>query len=303
MSYICLLYANDQHAFAHHLAVQLGQRGLVVWPVPDPGLALPEDDQAVDTAQVIADASHFLVVLPASEEDLTEWQAQIVRKKRVFVVQCAPGVLPDWLDGCTVIDFEGPFLLGVEELVRRLGKAKAPARPSTETHAPPVVKAGLLPMKLPSERCWREDRLRINYNLPILLTDEDLAVRIPAFLEQAGFRIERATRKTIRARRVRDFHLFDPRRTIQTLTIKPRKGRVRVYYRMTRLQVFYWFHSHYLTLDREAAALYRYLATGTLNDDLLAPVRRQAKRARMWCLLMLAVIALSLFLFVGIVIF
>ena len=38
--------------------------------------------------------------------------------------------------------------------------------------------------------------------------------------------------------------------------------------------------SHYRVLDREAAALYRYLVTGTLTDDVLEPVNYQARVAR-----------------------
>jgi len=36
MSHILLQYAPEDQEFAHHLAVQLEQRGLAIWPVPDP---------------------------------------------------------------------------------------------------------------------------------------------------------------------------------------------------------------------------------------------------------------------------
>jgi len=184
------------------------------------------------------------------------------------------------LQACRVVDFRGQFLLAIEELVKQLEKADAPTHPLTVEHPPPLLKPDLLPITLPSERCWREDRLRINYILPIILTPEELEVRLPAFLAQTQFELVKNTPKTIQARRLRGFSLFDPRRADHTLTVKRRKGSLDVYYRMTRTQVYYWFPGHYRVLDREAAALYRYLVTGKLTPDVLEPVAYQAKLAR-----------------------
>ncbi|MBN1563245.1 MAG: hypothetical protein JXA10_05365, partial [Anaerolineae bacterium] len=87
--------------------------------------------------------------------------------------------------------------------------------------------------------------------------------------------------KRLRGRRKhKHYTLFDPRRAQQTLTIRRKRDRTQVYYRMTRLQVYHWFPAHYHVLDREAAALYRYLATGYFDPDLFEPVNRQAQRAR-----------------------
>ena len=43
MAHIMLLYALPDHKFARQLAVQLEQRGLVVWPVPE----VPPDEDKV----------------------------------------------------------------------------------------------------------------------------------------------------------------------------------------------------------------------------------------------------------------
>jgi hypothetical protein len=280
MSHILTLYAPPDQSFAKQLSVQLEQRGLVVWPVPDPLAAQPTPN----LDQGLPDASHILLILSPEAVELVETQAQITQaldhKRHTIVVVCRDCTIPDTLKPFPVVDFEGQFLLAVEELVRRLQKTDAPTRPLTVEHPPPVVKTGLMPIRLPAERCWREDRLRINYNLPIILAEDDLALRLPAFLAQTQFDLIRSTSKSLRARRKhKEFALFDPRRAQHTLSIKRRKGRLRVYYRMTRLQVYHWFPAHYRVLDREAAALFRYLATGTL-DGILDPVHRQASRAR-----------------------
>jgi hypothetical protein len=207
--------------------------------------------------------------------------------------------IPDHLR-CTVVNFEGQFLVAFEELSNLLAKSHAPTRPLTVEHPPPVAKLGLLPIKFPSERCWREDRLRISYSLPIILTRDELEMRLPAFLVASGFQLTESTRKRLIAQRVnRKYALFDPRRAEHTLSVERRRGRLRVYYQMTRMQVYHWFPAHYLVMDREAAALYRYLATGSLAD-IFIPVSIQARRARLvsvfaWAALLLLT-ALLIFL-------
>ncbi len=279
MPHILVHYAPPDHKFAHHLAVQLEQRGMVVWPVPDP--ALRRDEPVPDGSDGLADASHIVIVLsPHSSTPDREphWASVLQGDARVIVVTCDRCTVPDALAAYPVVDFEGQFLPGFEELVRRLKRSHAPTRPLTIEHPPPVAKQDLLPLSLPAERCWREDRLRINYTLPIILTAEELQTRLPAFLVQANFELERATNKQVRGRRLRRYRLFDPRRAEHTITIKRRSGELAVYYRMARMQVFHWFPAHYRTLDREAAALYRYLVTGQL-EGILKPVEQQARRA------------------------
>jgi len=280
-SHVFMLYAPADHDFVYHLAVQLEQRGLVVWPVPDPTLpqATPPNEE-----EGLAQASHVIGVLsPAALE------AETFRKRCVEV--CAAGktmlgvtrqavTLPDELANCPLVDFQKPFLLAVEVLVKRLKAANAPFRPSAERASPMLGKPELLPIAMPGERCWRDDRLRINYRLPVLLSQKELEEQLPAFFALARFEPIKASRKGIRGWRMREFRWFDPRRAEQTITVQRRKGGLRVYYRMTRIQVYYWFPAHYHTLNREAAALYRYLVTGQLDEDLLAPVHRQARRAR-----------------------
>jgi hypothetical protein len=282
MSHIFVLYDPQDQPFARHIAVQIEQRGLVVWPVPDPATAPPA--QPPDPAQGLETASHVIGVLSptaVTSEDLRcQCQHALDLGKHVIAVISETCDVPRHLQACPVVDFRGQYLLAIEELVKQLEKADAPSRPLTTEHPPPLLKPDLLPIILPSERCWREDRLRINYILPILLTPEELEVRLPAFLVKTEFELVKNTPKTLRARRLREFSLFDPRRADHTLTVKRRKGSLDVYYRMTRTQVFYWFPAHYRVLDREAAALYRYLVTGKLTANVLEPVAHQAKLAR-----------------------
>lgn len=297
MTHICLLYTPHHRAFAGQLARHLGQRGLVVWPVPQtPGDEPPAPASAADPG--VAEASHALVIVPPEDDPtpelIREWSEALAKTKHVIVIRCPACAVPAPFKKKPEVDFRGPFLLAVEELVERLEKTGAPTRPLTVEHPPPIATPKLLPIKLPAERCWREDRLRINYNLPIVLSRDDLELRLPAFLVQAGFEMTRNTRKQIVARRLRKrYRLFDPRRAIHTLTVRRRKGRIRIYYRMTRLQVYHWLPAQYRVLDREAAALYRYLVTGTL-DGVFDPVRRQAARAQRisWLLLVGLIAAL-----------
>lgn len=313
MPYICLLYSEADQAFARQLAVQLRQRGLRVRGVPDPtrladyavidadldppaempdapsdpasepDLSAPADRYAL-MRRHLADASHVLIVVSGDALDETPltalWHAALAEKRYVLVIQRSPLTLPDPLAGLPSVEFDRPFLLATEDVVHRLEKKHAPARPVTVEHPPPVSEPRLLPIRMPAERCWREDRLRINYHLPYITSGEDLALNLPDFLELAGFEIVKQTGKSVRGRRLnRSYALFDPRRAVHTLTIKPRKGRVRIYYRMTRLQVYHWYPAHYRVLDREAAALYRFLVTGD-PFGTLQPVERQARRAR-----------------------
>lgn len=279
MTHILICYAPPDHAFARHLAVQLEQRGIVIWPVPDPSRRSAE--MPANDASALAAASHVLVVLSADStapDSPPHWTPAPQDQAKIVLVlrnQCA---IPAGLAEYPAINFEGQFLLAFEELARRLIKTGAPTRPLTIEHPPPVAKRDLLPLHMPAERCWREDRLRINYTLPIILTADELQTRLPAFLAQADFELDEATAKEVRGRRRRHFALFDPRRAEHTITIRRYPGDLSVYYRMARTQVYHWLPPHYRTLDREAAALYRYLATGHL-DGLLEPVHRQARRA------------------------
>jgi hypothetical protein len=279
MSHILVLYAPPDHAFARHLAVQLEQRGLVIWPLPDAGRqnAMP----ASNGGDGLAGASHVLIVLSAAStaaEALPHWVPALESGAKFTLVLSDRCAIPEELSAYAVIDFEGHFLLAFEELVRRLLKTGAPAQPHTVEHPPLITKHGLLPLHMPAERCWREDRLRINYTLPIILTADDLQTRLPAFLGGASFELVQASQKQVRARRLRRFRLFDPRRADHTITIQRRPADLRVYYCMTRSQVYHWFPAHYRVLDREAAAFYRYLVTGQI-ERLLDPVQRQARQA------------------------
>ena len=294
MAHIFLLFAEADHAFAHHLAVQIEQRGMVVWPVPDPTLRA---EQLTDYLAGLEDASHLLSIVPTDPADFDALQPHcqraLERGLRAIAILTHPGDLPDDLKGCPVVDFEGHFLLAFEELSHLLKKSKAPTRLLTVEHPPPVANVGLLPIFLPSERCWRDDRLRINYTLPILLTPEELDTRLPAFLVAFDFELVQSAKKRIRGQRIsKRYALFDPRRAEHTLTIRRRRGRSDVYYRMTRTQVYHWFPAHYRALDREAAALYRYLATGQLQG-LRALVDLQARRARLvsWSAIVVALLA------------
>ncbi|MBN1563334.1 MAG: TIR domain-containing protein, partial [Anaerolineae bacterium] len=174
MSHVFVLYAKSDHKFARQLAVQIEQRGIQVWPVPNAAPS-PED---LENARVegLESATHILGILPADDADITDLlpycEQALAAKKHVLAIvyhQAAP--IPDHLKKCRVIDFEGQFLLAFEELSDALKKTKASTRPLTVEHPPPISKPGLMPIRFPSERCWREDRLRVNYTLPIILTE------------------------------------------------------------------------------------------------------------------------------------
>ena len=280
-SHVFMLYAPADHDFVYHLAVQLEQRGLVVWPVPDP--TLPQGAPPQEEAG-LAQASHVIGVFSAdalASEAFRKRCAEVCASEKTMLGVVRQKVkLPAELKDCPLVDFQKPFLLAVEVLVKRLEASGAPFRPAAERTSPMMGKPGLLPIAMPGERCWRDDRLRLNYRLPVLLSQKELEERLPAFFALARFELTKASRKRIRGWRMREFRWFDPRRAEQTITVRRRKGGLRVYYRMTRIQVYYWFPAHYHTLNREAAALYRYLVTGQLDEDLLAPVHRQARRAR-----------------------
>jgi len=282
MSHILLQYAPEDQEFAHHLAVQLEQRGLAIWPVPDP--AQQPDATAPSPGAGIEDASHIVVILsPEStgQGHPPHWMPPQDLGTKVIIAVCNECTVPETLSAYPCVDFQEKFLLGFEELVRLLEKTRAPTHPLTVEHPSPVAKPDLLPIRIPAERCWREDRLRINYHLPIILTTEELQTQLPVFLSHANFELTRSTSKLVRGQRQRKFPLFDPRRAEHSITVRRKRGGLRVYYRMTRLQIIHWFPAHYRVLDREAAALYRYLVTGTVDDRLLAPVERQASLARL----------------------
>jgi len=296
MTHILVLYAAEDQAFARQLAVQLDQRGLVVWPVPEPGHPAPEN--SVDP---LGDASHVIGILSpdatVAADLMDRCQQALALDKRVIGILYKPCDLPARLGKCPVVDFQGHFLLAVEDLVEKLTRTNAPTRVLSVALPPPVAKPGLLPLTLPGERCWREDRLRINYTLPIILPQEELELRLPVFLVEFDFELTSTDDKTIRAQRLKRYHVFDPRRAEHSLTVRRRKGALEVYYRMSRTQVYHWFPAHYGVLDREAAALYRFLATGKL-DGLRVPVDRQGRRAQVisWSTLSMAVLILILLL-------
>jgi hypothetical protein len=275
MAHVFLVYQPADQRFALQLATQLQQRGLIVWPVPDPDTAPAAEPTSQDDG--FKDASHFLIVAAQSSADLPFADALAAGKHVITVLQPGRSVPPALAD-CPAVDFQAPFLVAVEELVQHLTRAHAPIRQLTFEHPPPVVKAGLLPIALPAERCWRDDRMRINYILPMVISDDDVALRLPAFFVKTGFTLTDSQPHTIRAARKGGFPWFDPRRVDHTLTIEPREGMLLAFYQMTRTQVRHWFPAHYHVLDREAAALYRYLAMENL-DNLLIPVQRQARRA------------------------
>jgi hypothetical protein len=281
MRHILVLYAPEDHEFARQVAVQIEQRGLVVWPVPDLTQLAP---LPADTPQSHDDASHLLIVLSSrsratAQSDAPPWQVHLGPSRNVFVVIQDGCPVPDALQDYPAVNFKGHFLMAIEEVVHLLNKTNAPTRPLTVENPPPVVKLDLLPATMPAERCWREDRLRINYSLPIILTGDDLELRLPAFLVAFNFELVKSSSKLVRARRNNRYPWFDPRRAEHTITVKRRSGGLRVYYRMTRMQVYYWFPAHYRVLDREAAALYRYLVTGKV-EALRDPVDLQARLAR-----------------------
>jgi hypothetical protein len=302
MAHIMLLYALPDHKFARQLAVQLEQRGMVVWPVPE----IPPDEAglAADWEQGLAKASHVLGILsPHSSADeplQTECRRMLDEGIRTAAILCADTDIPPHLKNCPVVDFQGKFLIAFEELTVLLKKWHAPTRQLTVEHPPPVANPDLLPISFPSERCWREDRLRINYNLPIILTREELELRLPAFLVACNFDLRESTKKRLIGRRQnKKYHWFDPRRADHILVVHRRQGRLRVYYQMTRMQVVHWFPAHYRVLDRESAALYRYLATGSLQS-IFDPVDIQVRRALSlsigFILFVILLVALLLFL-------
>jgi hypothetical protein len=271
----------------------------MVLPVPEPGR--PALESSADPQQALENASHILGILSpnsvAAVELMDQCQQAITLDKQVIGILYKPCDLPAKLRKCPVVDFKGHFLLAVEDLVEKLTDTNAPTRTLSVVLPPPVAKAGLLPLTLPSERCWREDRLRINYTLPIILPQEELELRLPAFLVEFDFELTSTDDKTIRAQRLKRYHVFDPRRAEHSLTVRRRKGALEVYYRMTRTQVYHWFPAHYRVLDTESAALYRFLATGKI-DGLRIPVDRQGRRAQVisWSTLSMALLIVFLLL-------
>lgn len=280
MSHIFVVFCPEDATFAMQLIVQLQQRGMVVEPLPDPSdprMVTPSADPAL-----LNNASHvILLVSPAAvaaEETTRLWARALGSGKTVVVAQHQAGTLPPALASVRLIDFRQPFLLAVEEMVRYLKETGAPVHPLTYEH--PMFKPDLLPSSLPAERCWRDDRLRINYVLPMVLDEDELSELLPVFFAAAGFTLRSDTPLARSGERGRRFPWFDPRRARQTLTVMPHEGALVARYQMTRTQVALWFPAHYHTLDREAAALFRYLATGAL-DATLRPVYTQARIARM----------------------
>lgn len=280
MSHIFVVFCPEDARFATQLIVQLQQRGLMVEPGPDPsdprGAVLPPDSALVD------DASHFvLLVSPAAEASADSqvlWARALDTQKPVIAAQHEIGALPPALEGVPLIDFRQPFLLAVEALVQHLKASGAPQRPPT--YERPMFKPDLLPSWLPPERCWRDDRLRVHYLLPIVLDEDELHKLLPTFFAAAGFTPRPDAPSGMSGQRAGGFRWFDPRRAPQSLTVLPHEGALLARYQMARSAATFWFPAHYHTLDREAAALFRYLATGTL-DDALRPVIVQARIARM----------------------
>jgi hypothetical protein len=280
MSHIFVVFCPEDASFATQLIVQLQQRGMVVEPLPDPSdpqMAVPSADPAL-----LDNASHvILLVSPAaaaSEETTRLWTHALGSGKAIVAAQHKIDRLPPALEGVPPIDLRQPFLLAVEELVRHLKATGAPIRPLTYEH--PMFKPDLLPSSLPAERCWRDDRLRIHYVLPMVLDEDELSELLPPFFAAAGFAPRPGDPSALSSERTRCFPWFDPRRARQTLTVMPYEGALMARYQMTRTQVALWFPAHYHTLDREAAALFRYLATGALDADQ-RPVQIQARIARM----------------------
>jgi hypothetical protein len=257
--------------------------------------------EIVDTNKLLETATHVVIILSAEavtlDDILREWERVIERGPQIILVLHQTSDIPEPLQPFPVVDFRGTFLLGVEDLVERLKHAAAPTRQLTVEHPPPVVKVGLLPHILPSERCLREDRIRINYTLPMIMPGDELAHRMPGFYKATGFQLVERGHSALKARRIYHYRLFDPRRSEQTLTVEIIEGALRAYYQMTRMQVYYWLPAQYRTLDREAAALYRYLATGSLDDSLDA-VDQQARLAQAvsWTALLVALLAITVFI-------
>lgn len=291
MSHIFVVFCPEDASFATQLIVQLQQRGMVVEPLPDPSdprMTAPSADPAL-----LDNASHvILIVSPAaaaSEETTRLWTRALSSGKTVVAAQHQVGALPPALRSVALIDFRQPFLLAVEEMVRHLKDTGAPIRPLTYEH--PMFKPDLLPSSLPAERCWRDDRLRINYVLPMVLDEGELGELLPPFFAAAGFASRPGDPSALSSERTRRFPWFDPRRARQTLRVMPYEGALVARYQMTRTQVVLWFPAHYHTLDREAAALFRYLATGSPDADL-RPVNLQARIARMLSWLSVVIVTL-----------
>jgi len=96
MAHIMLLYALPDHKFARQLAVQLEQRGMVVWPVPE---ILPDETGlAADRLQGLAEASHVLGILsPHSSADealQADCQRVLEQGKRTAAILCADTDIP-----------------------------------------------------------------------------------------------------------------------------------------------------------------------------------------------------------------
>jgi hypothetical protein len=299
MAHIFLSHAYHDHAFAEQLAIQLQQRGFVVQPVPSVDIGTPP--KPAGTGRLLETATHVVIILSpqatVSDDVLREWDRILERGPQIILVLYQPIEIPERLQSYPVVDFRGTFLLGVEDLVERLKRASAPTRQLTIEHPPPVVKIGLLPHILPPERCLREDRIRINYTLPMIMPGEELAHRMPGFYAATGFQLFESGHSSLKARRIYQYRLFDPRRADQILTVETIEGGLRAYYQMTRMQVLYWFPAQYRTLDREAAALYRYLATGSL-DNSLDSVEQQARLAQAvsWTVLIVLLLGLTVFI-------
>jgi hypothetical protein len=302
MPHICLSYIPLNARFAHQLSIQLQQRGLSVHPVPDPMLTKSggPSQEALDAASMI------LVILSVQAADepneLPGWEQIVLKSDRPLIaVLYETCEIPDPVREIPLVDFrEPPFLLAVEKLVQLLKSLGAPTRQLTVDH--PIFKTDLLPSSLPSERCRRDVWLRIRYEVPMVLAPDSLASQMPGFFAQTGFQQLPNDGIVVRAQRLRTFKWFDPRRAEHTLVIEPREGELRATYQMIRSQALWWLPVHYRALDREAAALYRYLATGQVGDTLDA-VDRQAGTAvsTSWTIVVLILLALVIVIYAIIV--
>ena len=283
MPHIYVSYEPGDAQFASQLAIQLEQRGLMLWNVADP--SSPTAAPAQNPPNGLEDASHVLAVLTltalANPMRVDEWRKALTQRKHVIVIMRETCSIPEFFADLPLIDFRKQYLLAVEDLVEYLKKTNGPTRQLTFEF--PVVNADLLPHSLPAERCWREFRLRVHYRLPAIVSADMLMVLLPEFFDHTGLRLVETNFRTnppsiVAERSSRFFTPFDPRRAQHTLTIEPDEGAVRVYYQTVRSQVRFWFPAHYHVLDREAAALYRYLVTQKI-DTLLEPVEQQVRTA------------------------
>ncbi len=294
--HIFLSHAPQDAPFARQLGVQLQQRGLIVWRALE--AVRPDAEPPPDAGAALEAASHVITILSpeatAAPDLLRDWGRALGMRKHVIVVIHETCDIPKLLQPLPRVDFRGRFLLAVEDLVQHLKATGAPMRPLTIEYPPPVVKPDLLPGSLPSERCWREDRIQINYVLPMILPIEELTSRAADFFKVARFELIDTGPHGLRAQRIQMFNLFDPRRAEQTLVIDALEGLLMVRYQMTRTQVYYWLPAHYRVFDRESAALYRVLATGTVEANALESVDVQAERAQALSWLLLAGILLVL---------